>query len=144
MLCARTYSCSASLTSRATVTAGHRQAVLSCRVGPAGSRLLVSASNSVHYLFDTLVPWQGPLAQFTGHVMGSFYIKTAFSGDGTHILSGSSDAAACIWAVAPGTSPLDCLVPAATCDDHLHAASSADAGQLASGHWTAPDVLLCC
>lgn len=68
-------------------------------VWAAGSRLLVSASNSVHYLFSTISPWTGPIAKFTGHIMGSFYIKTAFSPDGSHIASGSSDNDACIWAV---------------------------------------------
>ncbi len=63
----------------------------------AGSRLLVSVGNSVHYLYDTLRPLIGPTAAFTGHVMSSFFIKACFSPDGTHILSGSSDKNAYIW-----------------------------------------------
>jgi len=67
----------------------------------AGSRLLVSVGNSVHYLYDTLRPLIGPTAAFTGHVMSSFFIKACFSPDGTHILSGSSDKNAYIWQASP-------------------------------------------
>ena len=63
----------------------------------AGSRLLVSVGNSVHYLYDTLRPNIGPTAAFTGHATSSFFIKACFSPDGTHILSGSSDKNAYIW-----------------------------------------------
>ena len=65
----------------------------------AGTKLLVSASNSVHYLYNVAAPHAGPQACFTGHTTDSFYIKTAFSPDGDHVLSGSSDGHACIWPV---------------------------------------------
>ncbi len=65
----------------------------------AGTRLLVSCSNSRHYLLNATQPHMQPLASFSGHVNGSFYIRACFSGDGTHILSGSSDHKAFIWEV---------------------------------------------
>ena len=65
----------------------------------AGTKLLVSASNSVHYLYNVAAPHAGPQACFTGHTTDSFYVKTAFSPDGDHVLSGSSDGHACIWPV---------------------------------------------
>ena len=66
---------------------------------PTGSRLLVSVSNHTHYLYDVLRPQQPPLAKFGGHSFRSFYIKAAFSPDGEHILSGSSDRYGYIWSV---------------------------------------------
>ncbi|KAK9798193.1 hypothetical protein WJX73_002428 [Symbiochloris irregularis] len=75
---------------------------------PSGSRLLVSASNSVHYMHDTTRPWAGALAAYTGHIQGSFYIKTAFAPDGQHFASGSSNGSACIWAVnGPCADPIE-------------------------------------
>ena len=57
---------------------------------------MVSASNSVHYVYSLTAPGAAPLARLTGHTTGSFYIKTAFSPDGDHVLSGSSDGCPCI------------------------------------------------
>jgi WD40 repeat protein len=65
----------------------------------AGTRLLVSCSSSSHHLFDAVRPEAAPLASYSGHVNGSFYIKACFSGDGRNILSGSSDHRAYIWEV---------------------------------------------
>ena len=65
----------------------------------AGTRLLVSCSSACHYLYDAGRPDLGPLAAYSGHVSGSFYIRACFSGDGAHILSGSSDHRPHIWAV---------------------------------------------
>ena len=66
----------------------------------AGSRLLASCSNGRHYLLNALRPAAQPLAAFSGHVNGSFYIRACFSPDGAHVLSGSSDHKAYIWEVA--------------------------------------------
>ena len=65
----------------------------------AGSSMLVSVSNNVHYLYDTIRPDCGPTAAFTGHLTSSFFVKACFSPDGEHILSGSSDSKAYIWQV---------------------------------------------
>ena len=59
----------------------------------------MSCSNSRHYLLHTAQPERQPLVAYSGHVNGSFYIRACFSGDGTHILSGSSDHKAYIWEV---------------------------------------------
>lgn len=72
----------------------------------------MSASNSVHYMHDTTRPWAGPLAAYTGHIQGSFYIKTAFAPDGQHFASGSSNGSACIWAVSNCNA---CLVIVSRC-----------------------------
>ena len=73
----------------------------------------MSASNSVHYLYNVAAPHAGPQACLTGHATDSFYIKTAFSPTGDHVLSGSSDGHACIW---PVCSP-DVQASCATCDN---------------------------
>ena len=65
----------------------------------AGSRLLVSVASNTHYLYDALRPHLPPAARYTGHEASSFYIKAAFSPDGSHFVSGSSDKNAYIWAV---------------------------------------------
>ncbi len=65
----------------------------------AGSRLVVSSHNHVHYMFDALRPHLPPLARFTGHRANSFYVRAAFSPDGDHLLSGSTDGNAYIWQV---------------------------------------------
>lgn len=59
----------------------------------------MSCNSATHHLYDTLRPEAQPLASFSGHVNGSFYIRACFSPDGSHILSGSSDHRAYIWAV---------------------------------------------
>lgn len=67
----------------------------------AGTRLLVSATNHTHQLFSALHPEQPPAAVFEGHIAGSFYVRACFSGDGRHILSGSSDSRGYIWEARP-------------------------------------------
>ena len=64
-----------------------------------GSKLAVSAYNHKVYLYDSLRPELGPMQTFAGHQNASFYIKVAFSPDGTHVLSGSSDNKGYIWQV---------------------------------------------
>ncbi|EIE22055.1 WD40 repeat-like protein, partial [Coccomyxa subellipsoidea C-169] len=64
-----------------------------------GTRLLVSCNSATHHMYDALRPDSQPVASFWGHMNGSFYIRACFSPDGGHILSGSSDHKAYIWAV---------------------------------------------
>ena len=71
----------------------------------------MSASNSVHYLYNVAAPHAGPQACLTGHTTDSFYIKTAFSPTGDHVLSGSSDGHACIWPVRSPTGLFRPLLP---------------------------------
>jgi len=61
----------------------------------------VSATNHTHQLFSALHPEQPPAAVFEGHIAGSFYVRACFSGDGRHILSGSSDSRGYIWEARP-------------------------------------------
>ncbi len=52
-----------------------------------------------HSLFDVLRPELPPVAVFGRHLANSFYVRADFSGDGTHIITGSSDNNAYIWQV---------------------------------------------
>lgn len=45
------------------------------------------------------------VAQFSGHRVDSFYVKTCFSPDGRHILSGSSDSGVYVWEAARPSVP---------------------------------------
>ena len=57
-------------------------------------------------LFDSARPQIGPTAQFSGHAATSFYVKVAFSPDGTHVASGSCDRRVYVWQVdRPGDGP---------------------------------------
>ncbi|BDA42072.1 probable denticleless protein homolog at N-terminal half [Coccomyxa sp. Obi] len=79
---------------------GKRQHGVTClALSPQGTRLLVSCNSATHHMYDTLRPEAQPIASFSGHVNGSFYIRACFSPDGSHILSGSSDHRAYIWSV---------------------------------------------
>jgi denticleless len=48
-------------------------------------------------MFDAARPERGPLARYGGHAAHSFYVKVAFSPDGTHVASGSCDKRVYIW-----------------------------------------------
>ena len=66
----------------------------------AGPRLLVTIKDgSSHVLYDVLRPELPPVAVFRGFEAKTFYIRAAFSPDGTHIVSGSTDKNAYIWQV---------------------------------------------
>ncbi len=64
-----------------------------------GTRLLVSSHKSVHFLYDVHRPHLPPLAEYRSHSSASFYVRAAFSPDGTHFISGSSENNAYIWEV---------------------------------------------
>ncbi|CAM6123553.1 unnamed protein product [Calypogeia fissa] len=73
---------------------------------PTGTRLIATCVDSKIYMYDVIRPERGAQSTFSGHVMGTFYIKAAFSPDGSHILSGSSDHNAYLWKVDdPGSNP---------------------------------------
>ncbi|KAK9909895.1 hypothetical protein WJX75_009187 [Coccomyxa subellipsoidea] len=79
---------------------GKRQHGVTClALSRQGTRLLVSCNSATHHMYDAQRPDAQPLASFSGHRNGSFYIRACFSPDGHHILSGSSDEKAHIWAV---------------------------------------------
>jgi hypothetical protein len=97
--------------------------ITSLAVDEAGSRLLATTTNSITYMYDTR--WCVPhaklssaaaaagagagasVAQFVGHRVDSFYVKSAFSPDGRQIVSGSSDHGVYVWdADAPHRPPV--------------------------------------
>ncbi|KAI3428243.1 hypothetical protein D9Q98_006623 [Chlorella vulgaris] len=81
--------------------------VTSLALHPRGSQLLVSLTGGHHLCYDPLRPDTGPTRWFGGHSVASFYVKAAWSPDGSHIISGSTDRNVYIWEVdAPdGASP---------------------------------------
>lgn len=80
-------------------------------VGPyAGTRLLVSSHKSVHFLYDAQRPHLPPLAEYRCRSAASFYVRAAFSPDGTHFITGSSENNAYIWQVGCSPNPLHVLI----------------------------------
>ncbi|KAI5067067.1 hypothetical protein GOP47_0017595 [Adiantum capillus-veneris] len=76
-------------------------------LNPSGTSLIASSTNSRIYVYDMHRPEKGSVKSFQGHVLGSFYIKAAFSPEGTHILSGSSDGNVFIWQMdSPESAPI--------------------------------------
>lgn len=91
---------------------GDRQyAVTSLALHPDGSRLLVSFIRGHHLLFDVSRPDAGPVKWFGGHMSSSFYVKSTFSPDGSHIASGSSDHGVYIWQADGAHDETDCVMP---------------------------------
>jgi denticleless len=82
--------------------------VTSLSLHPDGSRLLASYIGGQHLVFDVGHPEHGPCQWFGGNLIDSFYVKSSFSPDGTHIISGSSDSNAYIWSMQDkvGTNPV--------------------------------------
>ena len=70
-----------------------------------GARLCAAYSDSHLAVFDAASPELGPLCHLRGHRAPSFYVKTAFSPDGTHVASGSCDRAVHVWRVDRPTDP---------------------------------------
>lgn len=69
----------------------------------AGTRLLVSSHKSVHFLYDAQRPHLPALAEYRCHSAASFYVRAAFSPDGSHFITGSSESNAYIWEVRPSS-----------------------------------------
>lgn len=64
---------------------------------PDGTQLLASYIGGQHLIFDVSHPEYGPIQWFGGNLMDSFYVKSTFTPDGSHIVSGSSDSNVYIW-----------------------------------------------
>lgn len=74
--------------------------ITSLSVSPDGNRLLTSLTGGHHLLYDIQsLCSSGPTHWFGGHTIGSFYVKSTFSPDGTHIASGSTDGGVYIWQI---------------------------------------------
>ncbi|GLJ48887.1 hypothetical protein SUGI_1031120 [Cryptomeria japonica] len=86
---------------------GRVHGVSSLAQDSTGTFIIASCMDNKIYMYNTLQPDKSPLKSFSGHELDSFYIKSCFSPDGTHILSGSSDGNAFIWQVdRPEESPV--------------------------------------
>lgn len=66
---------------------------------PNGVFLAASCMDNRIYMYDILRLDKDPCKIFSGSKIGSFYVKSAISPDGAHILGGSSDGSAYIWQV---------------------------------------------
>lgn len=66
---------------------------------PDGTQLLASYIGGQHLLFDVSHPQYGPTQWFGGNLVDSFYVKSTFTSDGSHIVSGSSDNHVYIWSL---------------------------------------------
>jgi denticleless len=86
-------------------------AVTSLALRPDSSQLLVSLKSGHHVMYDVDRPEIGPVKWYGGHTVSSFYVKTAFSGDGSHFASGSSDDQVCIWQVDATPDDGGCCAP---------------------------------
>lgn len=91
--------------------------VTSLALSPDGASLLVSLTGGHLLLYDAKNPRREP-GRLGGHLCHSFYVKAAFSRDGTHVASGSSDNNVCIWDLSAGWhrdaafgKRSDCLLP---------------------------------
>ena len=74
-------------------------AVTHLALHPDGAQLLVSLTGGHHLMYCTARPDAGPTRWYGGHTVSSFYVKAAFSPDGSHFVSGSSDGGAYVWQV---------------------------------------------
>lgn len=69
-------------------------------LAPRGSsRVAASYSDSHIAVFDLCAPRAPPVCHLRGHRAPSFYVKAAFSPDGTHVASGSCDQRVYVWRV---------------------------------------------
>ncbi|KAG0493010.1 hypothetical protein HPP92_006408 [Vanilla planifolia] len=83
-----------------------RHGISSLSQDSTGVLLATSCMDNSIYLYDVLHLSKGPSKIFNGSKITSFYVKSAISPDGTHILSGSGDGNAYIWRVnKPGSVP---------------------------------------
>ncbi|XP_066386311.1 uncharacterized protein [Miscanthus floridulus] len=64
-----------------------------------GAYIAASCMDNRIYLYSVLHVNKGPIKVYTGSKIESFFVKSAISPDGTHILSGSSDGNVYLWQV---------------------------------------------
>ena len=77
-----------------------RRGITALTLAPGGSSRIAAAYSDSHLaVFDLHAPHAGPLAHLRGHRAPSFYVKAAFSPDGTHLASGSCDNHVYVWQV---------------------------------------------
>ncbi|KAM3294688.1 hypothetical protein ACQJBY_037523 [Aegilops geniculata] len=72
-----------------------------------GAYIAASCMDNRIYLYSTLHMDKGPIKAYTGSKIESFFVKSAISPDGTHILGGSSNGNVYLWQVdQPETGPI--------------------------------------
>jgi denticleless len=72
--------------------------VTALALAPGGSSRIAAAYSDSHLaIFDLHAPAAGPIAHLRGHRAPSFYVKAAFSPEGTHVASGSCDQHVYVW-----------------------------------------------
>ncbi|KAG8097876.1 hypothetical protein GUJ93_ZPchr0013g34187 [Zizania palustris] len=64
-----------------------------------GAYIAASCMDNRIYLYSVLHADKGPIKVYTGSKIASFFVKSAISPDGTHILGGSSDGNVYLWQV---------------------------------------------
>ncbi|WVZ60195.1 hypothetical protein U9M48_010248 [Paspalum notatum var. saurae] len=64
-----------------------------------GAYIAASCMDNRIYLYSVLHVNKGPIKVYTGSKIESFFVKSAISPDGTHILGGSSDGNVYLWQV---------------------------------------------
>ncbi|KAL6637087.1 hypothetical protein ACP70R_024659 [Stipagrostis hirtigluma subsp. patula] len=64
-----------------------------------GAYIAASCMDNRIYLYSVLHVNKGPIKVYTGSKIESFFVKSAISPDGTHILGGSSDGKVYLWEV---------------------------------------------
>uniref|UniRef100_A0A0E0KHU5 Uncharacterized protein n=1 Tax=Oryza punctata TaxID=4537 RepID=A0A0E0KHU5_ORYPU len=64
-----------------------------------GAYIAASCMDNRIYLYSALHMDKGPIKAYTGSKIESFFVKSAISPDGTHILGGSSDGNVYLWQV---------------------------------------------
>uniref|UniRef100_A0ACD5X5X3 Uncharacterized protein n=1 Tax=Avena sativa TaxID=4498 RepID=A0ACD5X5X3_AVESA len=64
-----------------------------------GAYIAASCMDNRIYLYSALHMDKGPIKSYTGSKIESFFVKSAISPDGTHILGGSSDGNIYLWQV---------------------------------------------
>uniref|UniRef100_A0A453H599 Uncharacterized protein n=1 Tax=Aegilops tauschii subsp. strangulata TaxID=200361 RepID=A0A453H599_AEGTS len=64
-----------------------------------GAYIAASCMDHRIYLYSTLHMDKGPIKTYTGSKIESFFVKSAISPDGTHILGGSSNGNVYLWQV---------------------------------------------
>ncbi|EER91037.1 hypothetical protein BDA96_01G132100 [Sorghum bicolor] len=72
-----------------------------------GAYIAASCMDNRIYLYSVLHVNKGPIKAYTGSKIESFFVKSAISPDGTHILGGSSDGNVYLWQVdRPESAPI--------------------------------------
>ncbi|XP_066327861.1 uncharacterized protein [Miscanthus floridulus] len=72
-----------------------------------GAYIAASCMDNRIYLYSVLHMNKGPIKVYTGSKIESFFVKSAISPDGTHILGGSSDGNVYLWQVdQPESAPI--------------------------------------